>query len=55
MTEAEWLACTYPEMMLESLRVKASGRKLRLFTSGCLRRYWHQLDGRPNGRAVEVA
>ena len=35
MTEAEWIACGDPEKMLEVLRGKVSGRKLRLAAVGC--------------------
>jgi hypothetical protein len=37
MTEAEWLACEDPTLMLEYLREDAGDRKLRLFACVCFR------------------
>jgi hypothetical protein len=54
MTEADWLACTEPEKMLESLRVRASDRKLRLFAVGCCRQIWHHLGTEESRHAVET-
>jgi hypothetical protein len=51
MTRKEWLACRDPEPMLQFLRAKASGRRLRLFACACCRRLpdhaqesWKALD-----------
>jgi hypothetical protein len=38
MTDAEWLAATDPEPMLDSVRGRVSGRKLRLFFCACAAR-----------------
>jgi hypothetical protein len=53
MTEAEWLACTEPQKMLEFLRDKCSRRKMWMFDAACCRRCWHLLNVRSRN-AVEV-
>jgi hypothetical protein len=54
-TEAEWLACSDPEKMLEFLRWKVSERKLRLFACACCRKFWSRLGDRRARSAIEVA
>src|ERR1700722_8175553 len=57
MTEAEWLTCTDPEVMLEFLRGKASERKLRLFACACCRELpvQRRLQNRNSRLLIEVA
>ena len=55
MTEAEWLTCTDPQLMLEYMRHRVSERKLRLFACGCCRRIWYLLDDARSQRAVQLA
>src|SRR4029077_19062515 len=55
MNEAEWLACTNPQQMLEFLRDKASDRKFRLFACACCRRIWHLLGDERLQKAVAVS
>src|SRR5260370_13288911 len=55
MTEGEWLECTDPAPMLESLRGKASDRKLRLFACACCRRVWDLLPEMIIRQLVDVA
>jgi hypothetical protein len=45
-TEAEWLAASDLEMMLDFLRGKASDRKLRLFGCACARRVFGLMNER---------
>lgn len=54
MNEAEWLACTDPQKMLEYLQSKASDRKPRLFAVACSRRIWSWIDALGRN-AVNVA
>jgi hypothetical protein len=54
MTEAEWLACTNPMMLLEFLQDKAGDRKLRLFACGCYRHVWDRLPSDFIQEAVEI-
>jgi hypothetical protein len=54
-TEAEWLACTDLELMLEVAFDRASPRKRRLFACACLRRFRRLLRDPRARAAVEVA
>jgi hypothetical protein len=47
MTEAEWLACTQPDDLLEFLRDRASDRQFRLFMCACCRRFLALLPRKP--------
>jgi hypothetical protein len=53
-TEDQWLTCTDQMPMLEFLRGKVSGRKLRLFAVACCRRVSHMLTTEAR-EAVELA
>lgn len=53
MTEAEWLACTEPIRMIQSLQNRISARRLRLWACAYCR--WHAPHVGMLLRAVEVA
>jgi hypothetical protein len=55
MTDAEWLNCRNPELMLTDLGDRASPRKLRLFACATCRRLWHVLPDERSRKAVEVS
>lgn len=55
MTEAEWLACTNPDVMLDHLDTGASERKLRLHGCACCRRMAHLLTDERSRAALETA
>jgi hypothetical protein len=57
MTEAGWLAATYPGPILEFLHARggAGNRKLRLFACGCCRQVWSFLTHIDSRAAVEAA
>jgi hypothetical protein len=56
MTESEWAVCTDPTQMLEFLwaSMKASDRKLRLFTVACGRLVWDVITLAELHAAIEV-
>src|SRR5262245_42598612 len=42
MNEQDWRTCNDPKRMLDFLRSKSTDRKLRLFTCGFFRTFWHR-------------
>ena len=54
MTEAQWLTSTDSMSMLEFLKGKANGRKLRLFAVACCRRIWHLFLHEDSFKSLEV-
>jgi hypothetical protein len=55
MTEAEWLKCDKPELMLEPWPWPVSERKMRLFACACCRQIWPYLTAPESRRAVELS
>jgi hypothetical protein len=54
-TEAEWLAATDPQPMLEFLRGRVSDRKLRLFAVACCRRFGNLIVFDQQRLAIQAA
>jgi hypothetical protein len=55
MTEAEWLTCTDPSVMLEHLKGKTIDRRMRLFAVACCRSMWHRIIDQQWRKVVECA
>jgi hypothetical protein len=55
MTEAEWLACTDPRILVKFLHSQKLDRKLRLFSCAFCRSIWNLLSDDCFRNAVEVA
>jgi hypothetical protein len=55
MTEADWLLCDYPQEMLESLRGRAPGRKVRLFGVACCRLIENLFTNPDARKVIELA
>jgi hypothetical protein len=55
MTEAEWLACTWPTLMLNFVNLKMSDRRKRLFAVACCRLIIHLLPDEHHRNAIKVA
>jgi len=53
-TEIVWLTCAEPQTMLEFLRGKVSGRKLRLFAAACCHRVQDSFAGEHDREALTV-
>jgi hypothetical protein len=55
MTEAEWLACEDPFLMMDFVGGKVEERKLWLFGCACCRRIWNAITDPRSRAAVEFA
>src|SRR4051794_27166304 len=57
MTEAEWLACTDPDAMVDYLEPnkRLTNRKMRLFVVARCRLFWELLTDERSRQAIEVA
>jgi hypothetical protein len=55
MTEAEWLHCGDPELMLTFLKPRLTERKVRLHACACCRVIWHLFPDERGRLAVETA
>lgn len=54
MTEAEWLGCTSPLLLLDHLGPEASERKLRLYACAWAVRFWHLLRDDRSREAIVI-